>query len=55
MKKNIELLAFILLGTGTFGLLLNELAFIWGRTAVLTFAFFNIFGLALLFWSKRKS
>ena len=48
MREAAKLIAFILLGIGTVGLLANELAFDWGRAATLTFAIFNIVGLAVL-------
>ena len=37
-----------LLLVGTVGLLLNEFYLDWGRPATLTFALFNIIGIALL-------
>jgi hypothetical protein len=46
-----NLLAWIiptLLLVGTAGLLLNEFYLDWGRTATLSFALFNIIGIALL-------
>ena len=56
MREAAKLIAFILLIIGTVGLLVNELAFDWGRAATLTFAIFNIVGLAVLFltpWGLR--
>lgn len=47
----------ILLFIGTAGLLLNEFYLGWGRTATITFALFNIIGIALLIsfmWSDRR-
>ena len=48
MRQFFKLSAFILLGIGTLGLLINELIFDWGQTATLTFAFINVAGLATL-------
>ena len=48
MREFIHLTAFILLGIGTIGLLINELIFDWGRGATLTFAVINIVGFASL-------
>lgn len=48
MRQFFKLSAFILLGIGTLGLLINELIFDWGRTATLTFAFINVAGFATL-------
>ena len=46
-------IAFVLLAIGTIGLLLNELAFDWGRAATLTFAILNVVGLAALAFGFR--
>lgn len=57
MTKIIRLSAFILLIIGTLGLLINEFAFDWGRTATVTFAVFNIAGfatLAITQWGMKK-
>ena len=57
MRKVAELSAFILLGIGTFGLLINEFVFDWGRTATLTFASVNVVGfatLAFVHWGMQK-
>ena len=57
MKQIVKLSAFILLGIGTFGLLINEFVFDWGRTATLTFASVNVVGLATLafvHWGMQK-
>ena len=51
-----KLIAFVLLIIGTFGLLLNELVFDWGRVATLIFAASNLVGLAILassYWRTR--
>lgn len=48
MRKVTKLSAFILLIIGTTGLLINEFVFDWGRAATITFAAFNIAGLAAL-------
>ena len=48
MKNHIKLIAFALLIVGTLGLLTNEFIFDWGSPATLTFAVFNVVGLALL-------
>ena len=48
MKNHIKLIAFALLIVGTLGLLANEFIFDWGSPATLTFAVFNVVGLALL-------
>lgn len=52
-----KLSGFILLIIGTIGLLINEFVFDWGRAATLTFAVFNLVGLATLafaFWGMKK-
>jgi hypothetical protein len=48
MSQVIKLAAFVLLITGTVGLLVNEFVADWGRAATLTFAIFNCVGLAVL-------
>ena len=51
-----KLTAFILLIIGTVGLLLNEFAFDWGRTATITFAVINFIGLvalAFIIWGRN--
>ena len=48
MKEVAKAGAFILLGTGTIGLLMNEFIFDWGRVITLTFAALNVLGLAIL-------
>lgn len=48
MREVVKLSGFILLIIGTLGLLINEFAFDWGRTATVTFAVLNIAGLAAL-------
>ena len=58
MRESIHLTAFILLGIGTIGLLVNELILDWGRCATLTFAIINIVGFAFLaftYWAKKKT
>ena len=48
MRKVIEPGAFVFLIIGTLGLLINELAFDWGRAATLAFAAVNFVGLVTL-------
>ena len=48
MRESTLFIAFILLITGTIGLLINEFIFDWGRCATLTFAIINLLGLAFL-------
>jgi len=48
MSEITKLSAFILLGIGTTGLLINEFVFDWGRVATLSFAAINIVGLIIL-------
>ena len=58
MRDSIHLTAFILLGIGTIGLLVNEFVTDWGRCATLTFAIINVVGfasLAFLYWVKKKA
>ncbi len=50
-----KLIAFILLIIGTFGLLLNELVFDWGRVATIIFAVSNIIGFATLAFSYWRT
>ncbi len=50
-----KLIAFILLIIGTFGLLLNELVFDWGRVATIIFAVSNIIGFAALAFSYWRT
>lgn len=57
MVKIIAVLAPALLLIGTVGLLLNEFIFVWGRTATITLAVFNIVGIVLLIsvnWFNRN-
>jgi len=57
MKQVVKLGAFILLGIGTLGLLINEFIFDWGTTATLVFAALNVVGLAILAymtWGMKK-
>jgi len=57
MKQVVKLSAFILLVTGTLGLLINEFIFDWGSIATLTFAALNVMGLAILaytYWGMKK-
>ncbi|GAH49725.1 unnamed protein product [marine sediment metagenome] len=57
MKEVVRLSGFILLAIGTFGLLVNELAMDWGRTATITFAIINLVGfitLAVSHWGFKK-
>jgi len=49
---------FILIIIGTLGLLVNEFIFDWGSCATVTFAVFNVVGLAALalsHWSRKKA
>ena len=58
MGEITKLSAFILLITGTIGLLINELIFDWGRCITLTFAIINVVGLASLafaYLTKKKA
>jgi len=49
MREVVKLIGFILLIIGTLGLLINEFCFsIGGRAATITFAVFNVAGLASL-------
>ena len=53
MREATRLIAFILLGIGTLGLVVNEFVFDWGSAATLTFATINVVGLVILafaFW-----
>jgi hypothetical protein len=57
MREVVKLSGFILLLIGTLGLLINEFAFDWGRAAPVTFAVFNVAGLASLaitHWGMKK-
>ena len=57
MKEAIKLSGFILLIVGTVGLLINELAMDWGRTATIIFAIINLVGLITLgvsHWGFKK-
>ncbi len=57
IREVAKLSAFILLIIGTFGLLIDEFIFDWGRTATLTFATLNVVGLAILaytYWGRKK-
>jgi len=57
MREAAKVSAFILLGIGTFGLLINEFIFDWGSTATLTFALVNVVGLAtlaLVHWGMKQ-
>ena len=47
-REAIKVSGFILLIVGTLGLLVNELAMDWGRTATVTFAIINLVGLITL-------
>ena len=58
MRESTRLIGFILLIIGTFGLLINELFFDWGRGATLTFAIINVLGfasLAFAYWATKKT
>ncbi len=57
-REIVKLVAFILLGIGTVGLLVNEFAFDCGRSITLTFSIFNLVGLAILAftrWGMRRN
>ncbi|MFC1954748.1 hypothetical protein ACFLVZ_02885 [Chloroflexota bacterium] len=59
MKEVAKIIAFVLLTIGTIGLLLNEFVADWGRSATITFACLNVFGLIVLAYAswatgKRK-
>ena len=54
MRKFTELIGYVLLIIGTFGLLANEFAFDWGRNATLTFAALNLVGLIILAFGRRR-
>ncbi|MFC1988583.1 hypothetical protein ACFLVJ_01960 [Chloroflexota bacterium] len=54
MKESIRLIAFMLLIIGTFGLLINELFFNWGRVATLAFAIVNVVGFTSLAFAYMK-
>ncbi|MFC2007701.1 hypothetical protein ACFLVB_03800 [Chloroflexota bacterium] len=47
--------SFILIIIGTLGLLANEFIFDWGSSATVTFAVFNLVGLAALVLSYRST
>jgi hypothetical protein len=56
VREATRLTAFILVGIGTLGLIINEFIFDWGSAATLTFAAINVVGLAVLafeFWIAR--
>jgi len=58
MREYTRLIAFVLLGVGTIGLLINELILDWGRCATLTFAIINVVGfvsLAFEYWTRKKA
>ncbi|MFC1908870.1 hypothetical protein ACFLXD_03280 [Chloroflexota bacterium] len=58
MNKILAPGSFILIIIGTLGLLANEFIFDWGSSATLTFAVFNLVGLAALalsYWSTKKA
>ena len=52
--KDANRLSYILIVVGTIGLLVNEFAFDWGRTATLTFAVLTIVGLVTLAVTRRR-
>ena len=54
MKEAAKLIAFILLGIGTIGLLVNEFVTDWGRGVTITFACLNVLGLVLLAFTARS-
>jgi len=53
MREAAKLIAFILLGIGTIGLLVNEFFTDWGRGVTITFACLNVLGLVLLAFTAR--
>jgi len=58
MREVLKVGGFILIAGGTLGLIINDLVFNWGRVATLTFAVFNLLGLAILisaFWSRKRN
>ena len=58
MRKHAKLSSFILIGIGTLGLLIVEFILGGGRAATLTFAAFNVVGLATLafaHWGMKKT
>jgi len=57
MREFIHWLAFILLGIGTIGLLVNEFVTDWGSGVTITFACLNVLGFVFLGFitlTKRK-
>jgi len=57
VREATRLIAFILLGIGTLGLVINEFVFDWGSAATITFAAINVVGfliLAFAFWVARE-
>jgi len=54
MKEAAKLIAFILLGIGTIGLLVNEFVTDWGRGVTITFACLNVLGFVLLAFTARS-
>ena len=54
MREAAKLIAFILLGIGTIGLLVNEFVTDWGRGVTITFACLNVLGLVLLAFTARS-
>ena len=52
MRNAVMIGAFALLIIGTAGLLINEFVSGWGRTASITFAVVNVFGLTLLAYTS---
>ena len=54
MKEAAKLIAFVLLGIGTIGLLVNEFVTDWGRGVTITFACLNVLGLVLLAFTARS-
>jgi len=55
MKEVAKIIAFILLTIGTIGLLLNEFVADWGRSATITFACLNVFGLIVLAYTSSAT
>ncbi len=53
MREAAKLIAFILLGIGTIGLLVNEFVTDWGRGVTIAFACLNVLGLVLLAFTAR--
>ena len=53
MREATTVIAFILLVTGTVGLLVNEFVFDWGRPITILLACLNVVGLVVLPFAMR--